>query len=70
MLFMLMTQTVLIIPLYLIILIFVYIYIFFFRRCNNKEFCPTYNRDTLSVVCASSMILGLITLLSVSRCLT
>ncbi|XP_012228674.2 major facilitator superfamily domain-containing protein 12-like [Linepithema humile] len=39
-------------------------------RCSNKELCPTYNRDTLSIVCASSMILGLITLLSVSRCLT
>lgn len=39
-------------------------------RCNDKELCPTYNRDTLSIVCASSMILGLITLLSVSRCLT
>ncbi|EFN89248.1 Uncharacterized MFS-type transporter C19orf28 [Harpegnathos saltator] len=39
-------------------------------RCNDKEFCPTYNRDTLSIVCASSMLLGLITLLSVSRCLT
>ncbi|XP_011158642.1 major facilitator superfamily domain-containing protein 12 [Solenopsis invicta] len=39
-------------------------------RCNDKELCPTYNRDTLSIVCATSMILGLITLLSVSRCLT
>ncbi|KYN02364.1 PREDICTED: major facilitator superfamily domain-containing protein 12-like [Cyphomyrmex costatus] len=39
-------------------------------RCNDKELCPTYNRDVLSIVCASSMILGLITLLSVSRCLT
>ncbi|TGZ49995.1 putative MFS-type transporter [Temnothorax longispinosus] len=39
-------------------------------RCNDKELCPTYNRDTLSIVCASSMILGLVTLLSVSRCLT
>ncbi|XP_014476796.1 PREDICTED: major facilitator superfamily domain-containing protein 12-like [Dinoponera quadriceps] len=39
-------------------------------RCNDKQFCPTYNRDTLSIVCASSMLLGLITLLSVSRCLT
>jgi len=43
---------------------------FFFRRCNDGELCPTYNRDTLSIVCASSMMLGLITLLSVSRCLT
>lgn len=39
-------------------------------RCNDTELCPTYNRDTLSTVCASSMLLGLITLLSVSRCLT
>ncbi|KYQ55073.1 putative MFS-type transporter C19orf28 [Trachymyrmex zeteki] len=39
-------------------------------RCDDKELCPTYNRDTLSTVCASSMILGLITLLSVSRSLT
>ncbi|XP_032664077.1 major facilitator superfamily domain-containing protein 12-like [Odontomachus brunneus] len=39
-------------------------------RCDDKEFCPNYNRDTLSIVCASSMLLGLITLLSVSRCLT
>ncbi|XP_020294229.1 major facilitator superfamily domain-containing protein 12-like isoform X2 [Pseudomyrmex gracilis] len=39
-------------------------------RCNDSELCPTYNRDTLSVVCVSSMILGLLTLLSVSRCLT
>ncbi|XP_012537983.1 major facilitator superfamily domain-containing protein 12 [Monomorium pharaonis] len=39
-------------------------------RCNDKELCPTYNRDTLSIVCASSMVLGLVTLLSVSRCLT
>lgn len=39
-------------------------------RCNDKELCPNYNRDTLSVVCASSMILGLVTLMSVSRCLT
>ncbi|KYN41517.1 putative MFS-type transporter C19orf28 [Trachymyrmex septentrionalis] len=39
-------------------------------RCNDKELCPTYNRDTLSIVCASSMILGLVTLLSVSRSLT
>ncbi|XP_011637627.1 major facilitator superfamily domain-containing protein 12-like [Pogonomyrmex barbatus] len=39
-------------------------------RCKDKELCPNYNRDTLSIVCVSSMILGLITLLSVSRCLT
>ncbi|XP_018043899.1 PREDICTED: major facilitator superfamily domain-containing protein 12-like [Atta colombica] len=39
-------------------------------RCNDKKLCPTYNRDTLSIVCASSMILGLVTLLSVSRSLT
>lgn len=39
-------------------------------RCNDKELCFNYNRDTLSIVCASSMILGLITLISVSRCLT
>lgn len=39
-------------------------------RCSDKEICFNYNRDTLSIVCASSMILGLITLISVSRCLT
>ncbi|KAK2579469.1 hypothetical protein KPH14_010783 [Odynerus spinipes] len=39
-------------------------------RCRQQELCPTYNRDTLSIVCASSMLLGLATLLSVSRCLT
>ncbi|XP_070151213.1 major facilitator superfamily domain-containing protein 12 isoform X2 [Polyergus mexicanus] len=39
-------------------------------RCNDKEPCFNYNRDTLSIVCASSMTLGLITLISVSRCLT
>ncbi|KAL6438105.1 hypothetical protein ACFW04_004381 [Cataglyphis niger] len=39
-------------------------------RCNDKELCFNYNRDTLSIVCASSMTLGLITLISVSRCLT
>ncbi|EZA47968.1 hypothetical protein X777_14537 [Ooceraea biroi] len=39
-------------------------------RCNDQELCPSYNRDALSAVCASSMILGLVTLLSVSRCLT
>jgi len=43
---------------------------FVFRRCHDRELCPNYNRDTLSVVCASSMILGLVALLSVSRCLT
>lgn len=39
-------------------------------RCNDKEICFNYNRDTLSLVCASSMLLGLVTLISVSRCLT
>ncbi|CAL1688786.1 unnamed protein product [Lasius platythorax] len=39
-------------------------------RCSDKELCFNYNRDTLAIVCASSMILGLITLISVSRCLT
>ncbi|XP_035730560.1 LOW QUALITY PROTEIN: major facilitator superfamily domain-containing protein 12-like [Vespa mandarinia] len=39
-------------------------------RCHQQELCPNYNRDTLAIVCASSMLLGLITLLSVSRCLT
>lgn len=39
-------------------------------RCNDKEICFNYNRDTLSIVCASSMVLGLVTLISVSRCLT
>lgn len=39
-------------------------------RCNDKEICFNYNRDTLSIVCASSMLLGLVTLISVSRCLT
>ncbi|XP_066589941.1 major facilitator superfamily domain-containing protein 12-like [Prorops nasuta] len=38
-------------------------------RCREKELCPNYNRDTLSIVCSSSMILGLITLISVTRCL-
>ncbi|KAG7198150.1 hypothetical protein KM043_005569 [Ampulex compressa] len=39
-------------------------------RCNDASLCPTYNRDTLSIVCATSMMLGLVTLMSVSRCLT
>ncbi|KZC04412.1 Major facilitator superfamily domain-containing protein 12 [Dufourea novaeangliae] len=39
-------------------------------RCRQPELCPNYNRDTLSLVCAVSMALGLATLLSVSRCLT
>ncbi|XP_078048106.1 major facilitator superfamily domain-containing protein 12 isoform X2 [Augochlora pura] len=39
-------------------------------RCTQPELCPNYNRDSLSLVCAVSMSLGLITLLSVSRCLT
>ncbi|KAI4497331.1 hypothetical protein M0802_007578 [Mischocyttarus mexicanus] len=39
-------------------------------RCHQQELCPNYNRDTLAIVCASSMLLGLFTLLSVSRCLT
>ncbi|XP_043280672.1 major facilitator superfamily domain-containing protein 12-like isoform X2 [Venturia canescens] len=39
-------------------------------RCIEKEICPNYNRDTLSLVCASSMLLGLVTLMSVARCLT
>lgn len=39
-------------------------------RCHQQELCPNYNRDTLAIVCASSMLLGLVTLLSVSRCLT
>ncbi|KAI4481731.1 hypothetical protein M0804_009252 [Polistes exclamans] len=39
-------------------------------RCHQQELCPNYNRDTLTIVCASSMLLGLVTLLSVSRCLT
>ncbi|XP_024940527.1 major facilitator superfamily domain-containing protein 12 isoform X2 [Cephus cinctus] len=38
-------------------------------RCLEKELCPNYNRNTLAVVCASSMILGLLTLMSVARCL-
>ncbi|XP_076640681.1 major facilitator superfamily domain-containing protein 12 isoform X1 [Halictus rubicundus] len=39
-------------------------------RCTQPELCPNYNRDSLSLVCAVSMSLGLATLLSVSRCLT
>ncbi|XP_033222432.1 major facilitator superfamily domain-containing protein 12-like [Belonocnema kinseyi] len=39
-------------------------------RCQQKELCPTYNRDTLSIVCASSMLLGLITLVTITRCFT
>ncbi|OXU18369.1 hypothetical protein TSAR_003217 [Trichomalopsis sarcophagae] len=39
-------------------------------RCLDKELCPNYNRDTLAVVCASSMALGLVTLSLVSRCIS
>ncbi|XP_031833665.1 major facilitator superfamily domain-containing protein 12 [Nomia melanderi] len=39
-------------------------------RCTQPELCPNYNRDTLALVCAISMSLGLATLISVSRCLT
>ncbi|XP_063980764.1 major facilitator superfamily domain-containing protein 12-like [Diachasmimorpha longicaudata] len=39
-------------------------------RCDDKEFCPNYNRDTLAAVCAGSMLLGLATLISVARCLS
>ncbi|XP_034935134.1 major facilitator superfamily domain-containing protein 12-like isoform X1 [Chelonus insularis] len=39
-------------------------------RCIDEKLCPNYNRDTLAVVCAASMILGLIALMSISRCLT
>ncbi|XP_043252984.1 major facilitator superfamily domain-containing protein 12-like [Colletes gigas] len=39
-------------------------------RCTQPELCPNYNRDTLSLVCAVSMSLGLVALFSVSRCLT
>ncbi|OAD62523.1 Major facilitator superfamily domain-containing protein 12 [Eufriesea mexicana] len=38
-------------------------------RCTQPALCPNYNRDTLSLVCILSMSLGLLTLLSVSRCL-
>ena len=41
-----------------------------FRRCTEPAFCPNYNRDTLALVCVLSMSLGLVTLFSVSRCLT
>ncbi|XP_051170327.1 major facilitator superfamily domain-containing protein 12-like [Leptopilina boulardi] len=37
-------------------------------RCQEKELCPNYNRDTLSVVCASSMLLGMMTLATLTRC--
>ncbi|KAK9294440.1 hypothetical protein QLX08_010957 [Tetragonisca angustula] len=39
-------------------------------RCTEPAFCPNYNRDTLALVCVLSMSLGLVTLFSVSRCLT
>ncbi|XP_053999436.1 major facilitator superfamily domain-containing protein 12-like [Hylaeus anthracinus] len=39
-------------------------------RCTEQELCPNYNRDSLSLVCVVSMSLGLLTLFSVSRCLT
>ena len=39
-------------------------------RCTQPELCPNYNRDTLALVCVLSMSLGLVTLFSVSRCLT
>ncbi|XP_003701555.1 major facilitator superfamily domain-containing protein 12 [Megachile rotundata] len=39
------------------------------RRCTQPEFCPNYNRDTLSLVCALSMSLGIVALYSISRCL-
>ncbi|XP_076760174.1 major facilitator superfamily domain-containing protein 12 [Xylocopa sonorina] len=38
-------------------------------RCRQPELCPNYNKDTLALVCALSMTVGLVTLLSVSRCL-
>lgn len=38
-------------------------------RCNDAQLCPNYNRDSLAIVCAASMTLGLMTLISVSRCL-
>ncbi|XP_043475682.1 major facilitator superfamily domain-containing protein 12-like [Leptopilina heterotoma] len=37
-------------------------------RCQEKELCPNYNRDTLSIVCASSMLLGMMTLATLTRC--
>lgn len=39
-------------------------------RCTEPELCEHYNRDALSLVCAVSMSLGLLTLFSVSRCIT
>ncbi|XP_016920293.2 major facilitator superfamily domain-containing protein 12-like [Apis cerana] len=38
-------------------------------RCTQSTYCPNYNRDTLALVCVLSMLLGLVTLFSVSRCL-
>ncbi|XP_017878226.1 major facilitator superfamily domain-containing protein 12-like [Ceratina calcarata] len=38
-------------------------------RCMEPELCPSYNRDTLALVCVLSMSIGLVTLLSISRCL-
>ncbi|XP_014212674.1 major facilitator superfamily domain-containing protein 12-like [Copidosoma floridanum] len=38
-------------------------------RCLDKETCPNYNRDSLALVCASSMLLGLFTLTLVSKCI-
>lgn len=38
-------------------------------RCTQPTYCPNYNRDTLALVCVLSMLLGLVTLFSVSRCL-
>ncbi|KAK0161883.1 hypothetical protein PV327_008286 [Microctonus hyperodae] len=34
-------------------------------RCVDDALCPTYNRDSLAIVCAASMGLGLITLLTI-----
>lgn len=45
------------------------VFFFFFRRCTQPTYCPNYNRDTLALVCVLSMLLGLVTLFSVSRCL-
>ncbi|XP_012280504.1 major facilitator superfamily domain-containing protein 12-like [Orussus abietinus] len=39
-------------------------------RCEDRELCLNYNRDTLATVCVSSMMLGLLSLMSVSRCLS
>ncbi|XP_076237324.1 major facilitator superfamily domain-containing protein 12 [Calliopsis andreniformis] len=36
-------------------------------RCMDPNLCPNYNRDTLSLVCAVSMFLGLVTLFSAKR---